>query len=178
MEAGSISRTRPNRLRYTPTPHLQGTARPLGSVAFSPGASRFNGRDVQAKRRRRRHQARRPPLAKIRPGRPAPAMGPGTISPVSEKDALKVGGLVPSTTSVPTRNQSGCKASRKRLKTKVAQQQGREMIISIRPAEKRICRGYRAGESYDSDCRTLSSRPTVNISASLCSYQSRSQSVA
>jgi len=27
---------------------------------------------------RRRHQPRRPPLAKIRPGRPAPAMGPGT----------------------------------------------------------------------------------------------------
>jgi hypothetical protein len=53
-----------------------------------------------------------------------------------------------------------------------------EMTSPIRPAEKRICRGYRAGESYDSDCRTLSSRPTVNISASLCSYQSRSQSVA
>jgi hypothetical protein len=28
---------------------------------------------------RRRHQPRRPPLAKIRPGRPAPAMGPGTL---------------------------------------------------------------------------------------------------
>ena len=27
---------------------------------------------------RRRHQPRRPPPAKIRPGRPAPAMGPGT----------------------------------------------------------------------------------------------------
>ena len=27
---------------------------------------------------RRRHQPRRPPLAKIRPGRPAPTMGPGT----------------------------------------------------------------------------------------------------
>jgi hypothetical protein len=26
---------------------------------------------------RRRHQPRRPPLAKIRPGSPAPAMGPG-----------------------------------------------------------------------------------------------------
>src|ERR1700759_4857874 len=55
---------------------------------------------------------------------------------------------------------------------------GAEGTIPIRPAGKRICRGYRAGESYDSDCRTLSSRPTVNISASLCSYQSRSQSVA
>jgi hypothetical protein len=29
---------------------------------------------------RRRHQPRRPPLAKIRPGRPAPAMGPGTLA--------------------------------------------------------------------------------------------------
>ena len=28
----------------------------------------------------RRHQPRRPPLAKIRPGRPAPAMGPGTAA--------------------------------------------------------------------------------------------------
>src|SRR5262245_65892607 len=27
---------------------------------------------------RRRHQPRRPPPAKMRPGRPAPAMGPGT----------------------------------------------------------------------------------------------------
>jgi hypothetical protein len=29
---------------------------------------------------RRRHQARRPPLAKIRPGSPAPTMGPGTAA--------------------------------------------------------------------------------------------------
>jgi hypothetical protein len=35
----------------------------------------------QADCRRRRHQPRRPPLAKIRPGRPAPAMGPGTSWP-------------------------------------------------------------------------------------------------
>src|SRR5262245_12353628 len=35
--------------------------------------------DVQAIFRRRRHQPKRPPLAKIRPGRPAPAMGPGTF---------------------------------------------------------------------------------------------------
>src|SRR5262245_1730093 len=34
--------------------------------------------DAQAVFFRRRHQARRPPLAKIRPGMPAPAMGPGT----------------------------------------------------------------------------------------------------
>ena len=33
---------------------------------------------VQALFRRRRHQPRRPPPAKIRPGRPAPATGPGT----------------------------------------------------------------------------------------------------
>ena len=78
IPVGSMSRATPSRLRYTPTPHLQGTARPLGSIAFSPGALRFNGRDVQAKRRRRRHQPRRLPLAKIRPGTPAPAMGPGT----------------------------------------------------------------------------------------------------
>jgi hypothetical protein len=32
----------------------------------------------QAVRCRRRHQPRRPPLAKIRPGRPAPARGAGT----------------------------------------------------------------------------------------------------
>jgi hypothetical protein len=29
---------------------------------------------------RRRHQPRRPTLAKIRPGSPAPAMGPGTVA--------------------------------------------------------------------------------------------------
>jgi len=32
---------------------------------------------------RRRHQPRRPPLAKIRPGTPAPAMGAGTVANVS-----------------------------------------------------------------------------------------------
>jgi hypothetical protein len=35
--------------------------------------------NVQAARFRRRHQPRRPALAKIRPGRPAPAMGPGVM---------------------------------------------------------------------------------------------------
>ena len=35
-------------------------------------------RDVQAIFCRRRHQPSRPPPAKIRPGRPAPTMGPGT----------------------------------------------------------------------------------------------------
>jgi hypothetical protein len=38
--------------------------------------------DVQAIFCRRRHQARRPPLIKISPGRPAPAMGPGTTAQV------------------------------------------------------------------------------------------------
>ena len=36
--------------------------------------------EVQAIFCRRRHQLRRPPLAKIRPGRPAPTMGPGTAA--------------------------------------------------------------------------------------------------
>jgi hypothetical protein len=36
-------------------------------------------RSIQAVFFRRRHQPRRPPLAKIRPGRPAPTMGPGRI---------------------------------------------------------------------------------------------------
>jgi len=31
---------------------------------------------------RRRHQPRRPPLARIRPGRPAPTIGPGTAAAV------------------------------------------------------------------------------------------------
>jgi hypothetical protein len=38
--------------------------------------TRRSARDVQAIFCRRRHQARRPPLAKIRPGRPVPTMGP------------------------------------------------------------------------------------------------------
>jgi hypothetical protein len=54
--------------------------------------------DVQAIFFRRRHQPRSPPLAKIRPGRPAPAMGAGTgvkvklsnvnVGPVLLKTAL------------------------------------------------------------------------------------------
>src|SRR5262249_57069325 len=58
--------------------------------------------------RRRRAKASRPPAAKIRPGRPAPAMGPGTDSPVSEKLALNGPWWV---TSVPTLSQSGFKSS-------------------------------------------------------------------
>jgi hypothetical protein len=38
MEAGSTSRATPNRLRYTPTPHLQGTAGPGERYVF-PRAS-------------------------------------------------------------------------------------------------------------------------------------------
>jgi len=44
-----------------------------------PTKSGANDRYAQAVRCRRRHQPRRPPLAKIRPGRPAPAIGPGTL---------------------------------------------------------------------------------------------------
>ena len=38
--------------------------------------------------RRRRHQARRPPLAKMRPGTPAPTMGPGTSAKVPTPKAV------------------------------------------------------------------------------------------
>ena len=51
------------------------------------------------------------PITLGSPGRPAPATGPGTATPESEKAALKVGGVAPPTMSVPTRSQSGCKAS-------------------------------------------------------------------
>ena len=51
--------------------------RPLGPVLLP--ADKRHHLDAQALFRRRRHQPRRPPLAKIRPGRPAPAMGPGTL---------------------------------------------------------------------------------------------------
>jgi hypothetical protein len=53
-----------------------------------------------------------------------------------------------------------------------------EIVIPTQSAEKRIYRDCRADEFSDSDDRIRSSRPTVNISASLCSHQSRSQSVA
>jgi hypothetical protein len=50
--------------------------------------------DVQAIFCRRRHQARRPPPAKIRPGRPAPAIGPGTTQPATvEKKPGTIGSL-------------------------------------------------------------------------------------
>jgi len=56
------------------TPRRQPPVQCAGSTrqAFGPPLL------LQAYWCRRRHQPRRPPLAKIRPGRPAPAMGPGT----------------------------------------------------------------------------------------------------
>jgi hypothetical protein len=48
--------------------------RPLRCREIIPHSVQANVRQFFA----RRHQPRRPPLAKIRPGRPAPAMGPGT----------------------------------------------------------------------------------------------------
>jgi hypothetical protein len=38
---------------------------------------------------RRRHQPSRPPLAKIRPGSPAPAMGPGTADTASTETSSR-----------------------------------------------------------------------------------------
>src|SRR5215475_7309006 len=49
---------------------------------FLHGISSIIGQGVQAIFRRRRHQPRKPPLAKIRPGSPAPAMGLGTATPI------------------------------------------------------------------------------------------------
>src|SRR5262245_11471636 len=66
-------------------------------VTFHQPITSISGRDVQAIFFRRRHQARRPPLAKIRPGRPAPAMGPGTgvATRLSKKMLLGKFGLPP-----------------------------------------------------------------------------------
>ena len=46
-----------------------------------PGDVPNGSRLAQAVFRRRRHQPRRPPPAKIKPGNPAPTMGPGTGTP-------------------------------------------------------------------------------------------------
>src|SRR5205814_6779553 len=51
-------------------------------------------RQIHAEGRRRRHQPRRPPLAKIRPGRPAPAMGPGTFDMAPNSPSISP--LIPS----------------------------------------------------------------------------------
>jgi hypothetical protein len=50
--------------------------------------STFSGRDVQAICRRRRANTRRIPLAKTRPGRPAPAIGLGTPEVASIRPVL------------------------------------------------------------------------------------------
>ena len=52
----------------------------LGDIEAIAGCRKRRVRpDVQALFCRRRHQPRRPPPANSRPGRPAPAMGPGTL---------------------------------------------------------------------------------------------------
>ena len=56
----------------------------------SCGRPHVIGRDAQAIFRRRRHQPSRPPPAKIRPGKPAPATGPGTGTGVPPVANVKV----------------------------------------------------------------------------------------
>src|SRR6516162_6531516 len=61
----------------------------------SPGLSysgdRMRGQVFKAIFCRRRHQPRRPPPAEIKPGRPAPAIGPGTGDVmVTERDRLLI----------------------------------------------------------------------------------------
>src|SRR5262249_17136191 len=64
-------------LKPRPKPVHEGSETPPNALGRG---SRFatHTTSLQAIFRRRRHQPRRPPLAKIRPGRPAPATGPGT----------------------------------------------------------------------------------------------------
>ena len=70
----------------TAYPTANPTAKDIGHILANPtaippppsGLVAYRVAAAQAFRRRRRHQPRRPPLAKISPGRPAPAMGPGT----------------------------------------------------------------------------------------------------
>src|SRR6266478_6500987 len=52
----------------------------MAIVRQSPAATKDVRIAFQAIRCRRRHQPRRPPLAKIKPGSPAPTMGPGTTA--------------------------------------------------------------------------------------------------
>ena len=70
---------------------LQGpttTARPINAIRSALLIRRSHQLvRVQAIFFRRRHQPSRPPPAKIRPGRPAPAMGPGTAAGVMLKSA-------------------------------------------------------------------------------------------
>jgi hypothetical protein len=58
---------------------VSGSVRPFYGSLCRPVACRALAL-FQAVRRRRRHQPRRPPLAKISPGTPAPTMGPGTAT--------------------------------------------------------------------------------------------------
>jgi hypothetical protein len=51
--------------------------------------------------RRRRHQPRRPLLAKIRPGSPAPTMGPGTADGADGSDMVTVIGAEHKTATCP-----------------------------------------------------------------------------
>ena len=75
-------------------PHCSG-----GSARITP--------DIQAIFCRRRHQPRRPPLAKIRPGRPTPTTGPGTALTVTgtefpnEKPKISLPPYMGCTMSVP-----------------------------------------------------------------------------
>src|SRR2546430_1503157 len=61
--------------------------------------------DVQAAFCRRRHQPSRPPLARIRPGSPAPAIGPGTVTSETAEAVmlvlLKVKGVASDTKVAP-----------------------------------------------------------------------------
>jgi len=71
----------------------------LGRVLINRDCSAIAGlpHDAQAIFRRRRHQPRRPPPANIRPGSPAPAMGPGTTSTAFDR-ALTAKSTSPPTT--------------------------------------------------------------------------------
>jgi hypothetical protein len=59
--------------------NFQLAAEALGPMARNFFGGKIPAPDAQAIFCRLRNQARRPPLAKIRPGRPAPTMGPGTL---------------------------------------------------------------------------------------------------
>jgi hypothetical protein len=60
---------------------------------------------------RRRHQPSRPPSAKIRPGRPAPAIGPGTVVKTTGPDVSAVLGALRSAES----NGEGLRRMRKSI---------------------------------------------------------------
>ena len=76
----------------------------LGRVLINRDCSAFAGCRKRRERialeaqaiffRRRRHQLRRPPLARIKPGRPAPRMGPGTTTNADEFAVMMIGKLL------------------------------------------------------------------------------------